>query len=236
MTNLDDTVKTFQPAERPTVQGDPRSTAGHAGAHGAEILGRRPMGALSLPEDATSRIANAVRELLLALGEDPKREGLLDTPERVAKMYLEVFSGLHQDPREHLKTQFSADQHDGAVIVKDICFHSMCEHHLLPVHGKAHVAYLPAGGRLTGLSKLARLVEGYARRPQLQERLTDQIAQGLEDVLAPAAVLVVVEAEHLCMSMRGVRSPGSTTVTSISRGLWARDSAARMEIMSLMRG
>ncbi|AHK71543.1 MULTISPECIES: GTP cyclohydrolase I FolE [Gluconobacter] len=196
----------------------------------------RPMGALPLPADAEVRIAGAVREILEALGENPEREGLLDTPQRVAKMYLEVFSGLHQDPRDHLKTQFSADRHHGAVIVKDIRFHSMCEHHLLPVYGKAHVAYLPAGGRLTGLSKIARLVEGFARRPQLQERLTDQIAQGMEDVLAPEAVLVVIEAEHMCMSMRGVRSPGSTTVTSIARGTWLRDSAARMEIMSLLRG
>ena len=197
---------------------------------------RRPMGALPLPADAEVRIAGAVREILEALGENPDREGLLDTPQRVAKMYLEVFSGLHQDPRDHLKTQFSADRHHGAVIVKDIRFHSMCEHHLLPVHGKAHVAYLPAGGRLTGLSKLARVVEGFARRPQLQERMTDQVAQAMEDVLAPEAVLVVIEAEHMCMSMRGVRSPGSTTVTSIARGSWQYDNAARMEIMSLLRG
>ncbi|EHH68952.1 GTP cyclohydrolase I FolE [Gluconobacter morbifer] len=196
----------------------------------------RPLGALPLPADAEERIAKAVREILAAVGENPDREGLLDTPQRVARMYLEVFGGLHQDPRDHLRTQFSADRHHGAIIVKDIQFHSMCEHHLLPVRGKAHVAYLPAGGRLTGLSKIARLVEGFARRPQLQERLTDQIAQGMEDILAPEAVLVVVEAEHMCMSMRGVRSPGSTTVTTIARGAWLRDHAARMEIMSLLRG
>ncbi|QDH16561.1 GTP cyclohydrolase I FolE [Swingsia samuiensis] len=197
--------------------------------------GLRPLEAISKPQDAQGRIASAVREILEAVGEDPDREGLKDTPTRVAKMYLEIFEGLYEDPREHLKKQFSADQHNGAVIVKDIHFYSMCEHHLLPVHGKAHVAYLPGGGRLTGLSKLARLVEGFARRPQLQERMTDQIAQGMMDILSPEAVLVVVEAEHMCMSMRGVRSPGSTTVTSVARGLWQDDYAARMEIMSLLR-
>ncbi|KXV32699.1 GTP cyclohydrolase [Gluconobacter thailandicus] len=197
---------------------------------------QRPLGALSRPVDAEERLASAIRTILEAVGENPEREGLQDTPQRVAKMYLEVFGGLYEDPREHLKTQFSADQHHGAVIVKDIRFHSMCEHHLLPVHGKAHVAYLPAGGRLTGLSKLARVVEGFARRPQLQERMTDQVAQAMEDVLAPEAVLVVIEAEHMCMSMRGVRSPGSTTVTTVARGTWKHDHAARMEILSLLRG
>ncbi|MEJ5154245.1 GTP cyclohydrolase I FolE [Gluconobacter wancherniae] len=202
----------------------------------AQAEGPRPLGALKRPIDAEDRIAAAVREILTALGENPEREGLRDTPDRVARMYLEVLGGLHQDPRDHLKTQFSADHHHGAVIVKDILFHSMCEHHLLPVHGRAHVAYLPAGGRLTGLSKIARLVEGFARRPQLQERLTDQIAQGMEDILAPEAILVVVEGEHMCMSMRGVRSPGSTTVTTVARGIWASNSAARMEIMALLKG
>ncbi|ANQ43013.1 GTP cyclohydrolase I FolE [Gluconobacter oxydans] len=197
---------------------------------------QRPLGALSRPVDSEERLASAIRTILEAVGENPDREGLQDTPQRVAKMYLEVFGGLYEDPREHLKTQFSADQHHGAVIVKDIRFHSMCEHHLLPVHGKAHVAYLPAGGRLTGLSKLARVVEGFARRPQLQERMTDQVAQAMEDVLAPEAVLVVIEAEHMCMSMRGVRSPGSTTVTTVARGTWKHDHAARMEILSLLRG
>ncbi|GAN88807.1 GTP cyclohydrolase I [Gluconobacter frateurii M-2] len=197
---------------------------------------QRPLGALSRPVDAEERLASAIRTILEAVGENPEREGLQDTPQRVAKMYLEVFGGLYEDPREHLKTQFSADQHHGAVIVKDIRFHSMCEHHLLPVHGKAHVAYLPAGGRLTGLSKLARVVEGFARRPQLQERMTDQVAQAMEDVLVPEAVLVVIEAEHMCMSMRGVRSPGSTTVTTVARGTWKHDHAARMEILSLLRG
>lgn len=193
-------------------------------------------GAIACPQDAQERIARNVREILTAVGEDPTREGLRDTPDRVAKMYLEVFSGLYEDPREHLRKQFSADHHSGVVLVKDIRFHSMCEHHLLPVFGRAHVAYLPDGGRLTGLSKLARLVEGYARRPQLQERLTDQIVQGMVDVLAPRAVLVMLEAEHMCMSLRGVRTPGSTTVTTGAHGLWAEDFQARQEIMSLMRG
>lgn len=197
--------------------------------------GTRGSGALSRPDDAEERIAGAVRTILEALGEDPAREGLRDTPGRVARMYLEVFGGLYEDPREVLRTQFSTGGHDGPVIVRDIAFHSMCEHHLLPVKGVAHVAYLPSGGRVTGLSKLARLVEGFARRPQLQERLTGQIAEALEDVLAPEAALVVLEAEHMCMSMRGVRSPGSVTVTSAARGLWQRDRAARAEILSLIR-
>lgn len=201
---------------------------GHATPEGAA-------GAITLPKDAAQRIAAGVREILSAIGENPEREGLQDTPERVAKMYLEVFSGLYEDPREHLKKQFSADQHGGMVLVKDIRFQSTCEHHLLPVLGRAHVAYLPEGGRLTGLSKLARVVEGYARRPQLQERLTDQIVQAMVEVLAPRAVLVVIEAEHMCMSLRGVRSPGATTVTMGAHGLWADDAKARQEVLSLMR-
>ncbi|MXV45073.1 GTP cyclohydrolase I FolE [Saccharibacter sp. 17.LH.SD] len=193
-------------------------------------------GAITHPQDAGERIARSVRDILVAVGEDPNREGLQDTPERVAKMYLEVFAGLYEDPREHLHKQFSADHHNGVVLVKDIRFQSMCEHHLLPVIGRAHVAYLPDGGRLTGLSKLARLVEGYARRPQLQERLTDQIVQGMVDALAPRAVLVVLEAEHMCMTLRGVRTPGSTTITTGVHGLWAEDFQARQEILGLMRG
>lgn len=192
-------------------------------------------GAVLQPEDAVARLRESVRGLLEAVGEDPTREGLRDTPDRVAKMVLEMFSGLYEDPREHLKKQFTADSHAGPVIVKDIPFQSMCEHHLLPVIGKAHVAYLPDGGRLTGLSKLARLVEGYARRPQLQERLTDQIVAALVEVLRPRAVLVVLEAEHMCMSLRGVRAPGSTTVTLGAHGLWADDLPARGEILSLMK-
>lgn len=180
------------------------------------------------------RVEAAVRELLDAIGEDAERNGLLDTPARVARMYAEVCGGLHEDPRRHLRTTFDAD-HDEMIMVRDIAFHSLCEHHLVPFFGRAHVAYIPnEEGRITGLSKLARLTLGYARRPQVQERLTTQIAEGIEEVLAPRGVLVVVEAEHLCMAMRGVRSPGATTVTSAVRGLFRTDVAARAEAMGLI--
>jgi len=198
--------------------------------------GERPIAPIAKPEDAEMRIAGAVREILQALGEDPDREGLFETPGRVARMYLDVLGGLHEDPREHLHKQFLADQHEGAVIVRDIGFHSMCEHHLLPFFGKAHVAYLPEGGRLTGLSKIARTVNVLARRPQLQERLTDQIAASIIEVLEPKAVMVLVEAEHMCMAMRGIRNVGSRTVTTVVRGTWQRDAALRAEIMSLLKG
>ena len=180
-------------------------------------------------------IEGAVRTILEAIGEDPTREGLIDTPARVARMYAEVFDGLRQDPREILETVFVHEQHRELVMVRDIPFYSMCEHHLVPFHGKAHVAYLPKG-TLTGLSKLARLVEVYTRRPQLQERLTTQIAETLMDVVDPYGVLVVIEAEHLCMSMRGVRKPGSITVTSAVRGTFARNAATRSEAFSLLFG
>ncbi len=180
------------------------------------------------------RIAAAVREILSAIGEDPDRDGLLETPARVARMYAEVFSGLREDPDRHLEVTFEA-RHDEMVMVKGIPLYSMCEHHLLPWHGLAHVAYIPnSDGRITGLSKLARLVEGYARRPQVQERLTTQVADALEATLEPAAVLVVVEAEHMCMSMRGVRKPGSLTLTSAVRGLFRRNAASRNEAMSFI--
>jgi len=180
------------------------------------------------------RIAAAVREILEAIGEDPNRDGLLATPDRVARMYAEVCSGLRQAPEEHLKTTFEAD-HDELILVRDIPLYSLCEHHLIPFLGKAHVGYIPnADGNITGLSKLARLVDGYARRPQVQERLTTQVADALVDVLAPRGVIVVVEAEHLCMSMRGVRKPGSSTVTSAVRGLFRNDMSARMEAMRMM--
>ena len=180
------------------------------------------------------RVQAAVRELLAAIGEDPERDGLLDTPARVARMYAEVCSGLHDDPRRHLRTTFEAN-HDEMIMVRDITFHSLCEHHLAPFSGRAHVAYIPnEEGRITGLSKLARLTLGYAARPQVQERLTTQIAEAIEEVLAPRGVLVVVEAEHLCMAMRGVRSAGSTTVTSAVRGLFRTDVAARAEAMGLI--
>jgi GTP cyclohydrolase I len=183
----------------------------------------------------TGRIAAAVREILEAIGEDPDREGLAATPERVARMYAEVFSGMREDPAEHLTTTFEAG-HDEMVMVNDIPTYSMCEHHLLPWFGLSHVAYIPnADGRITGLSKLARLVDGFARRPQVQERLTAQVADALEQTLAPRGVIVVVEAEHLCMSMRGIKKPGSKTVTSAMRGVFRDSTAARHEAMTIIR-
>ena len=180
------------------------------------------------------RIERAVREILLAIGEDPDRDGLLETPARVARAYAEQFSGLSQHPEDVLGTVFDAD-HDELILVRDIEVYSTCEHHLVPFFGKAHVAYIPnEKGQITGLSKLARLVDVYARRPQVQERMTSQIADALMRVLEPRGALVVIEAEHLCMSMRGVRKPGAKTVTSAVRGC-IRDSArTRAEAMSLL--
>lgn len=186
------------------------------------------------PEVDQPRVAAAVREILEAIGEDPDRDGLLDTPARVARMYAEIFAGLHDTPERHLKTTFEAD-HDEMVMVRDIPIYSACEHHLIPFIGKAHIAYIPGDdGRITGLSKLARLADVYARRPQVQERLTVQIADALERVLAPRGVLVVVQAEHLCMSMRGVRKAGTTTLTSAVRGLFRSNTATRYEAMRLI--
>ncbi|RBY74407.1 GTP cyclohydrolase I FolE [Geodermatophilus sp. TF02-6] len=183
-----------------------------------------------------ARVEAAVREILLAVGEDPDRPGLQETPARVARAYTETFAGLWQDPAEVLATTFAED-HDEMVLVKDIPMYSTCEHHLVPFHGRAHVGYIPGDdGRVTGLSKLARLVEVYARRPQVQERMTSQIADALADVLKPRGVLVVIEAEHLCMAMRGVRKPGSTTVTSAVRGIFRDNPATRSEAMSLVLG
>jgi GTP cyclohydrolase I len=182
-----------------------------------------------------SRVARAVREILLAIGEDPDRDGLRATPERVARSLAELTAGLRQRPEDVLATSFDAG-HNELVVVRDIDVYSLCEHHLLPFTGKAHVGYIPAAhGRITGLSKLARLVEVYARRPQVQERLTTQVAEALVRVLAPAGVLVVIECEHLCMAMRGIAKAGSTTVTSAVRGS-LRDPATRAEAMSLMLG
>jgi GTP cyclohydrolase IA len=183
------------------------------------------------------RAAAAVRELLIAVGEDPDRAGLRDTPGRVARAYAETFAGLWQDPADILATTFDED-HDEMVLVKDIPMYSTCEHHLVPFHGVAHIGYIPGeDGKVTGLSKLARLVEVFARRPQVQERMTSQIADALADVLKPRGVLVVIEAEHLCMAMRGIRKPGSTTVTSAVRGIFRDNAATRSEAMSLvMRG
>jgi GTP cyclohydrolase I len=180
------------------------------------------------------RIERAVREILAAIGEDPDRDGLVDTPARVARAYAEQFSGLSQHPEDVLGTVFDAD-HDELILVRDIEVYSTCEHHLVPFLGRAHVAYIPnEKGQITGLSKLARLVDIYARRPQVQERMTSQIADALMRVLEPRGALVVIEAEHLCMSMRGVRKPGAKTVTSAVRGI-IRDSArTRAEAMSLL--
>ncbi|WP_261179277.1 GTP cyclohydrolase I FolE [Anaerobacillus sp. CMMVII] len=179
------------------------------------------------------KIEEAIVMILEAIGEDPSREGLLDTPKRVAKMYEEVFQGLQQDPKEHFATVFSED-HEELVLVKDIPFYSMCEHHLVPFFGKAHVGYIPKGGKVTGLSKLARAVEAVAKRPQLQERITSTVADAMVETLQPLGVIVVVEAEHMCMTMRGVKKPGSSTVTSAVRGAFANNPAARAEVLSLI--
>ncbi|MGZ8751416.1 MAG: GTP cyclohydrolase I FolE [Acidimicrobiia bacterium] len=180
------------------------------------------------------RIAVAVREILIAIGEDPDRDGLLRTPERIGEMYAEIFSGMHDDPSRHLAVTFEAE-HDEMVMIRDIPLASVCEHHLIPFTGRAHVAYIPGDdGRITGLSKIARLVDGFAKRPQVQERLTTQIADALVDVLDPDGVFVVIEAEHLCMSMRGVRKPGALTVTSAVRGLFKANPATRAEAMSFI--
>jgi len=181
------------------------------------------------------RIQRAVREILAAIGEDPDRDGLLETPKRVARAYAEMFAGLHQDAGDVLSTSFDLD-HQELVLVKDIPFYSMCEHHLVPFHGTAHIGYIPsAEGRVTGLSKLARLVEVYARRPQVQERLTTEIVDAMMEHLKPKGAIVVIECEHLCMSMRGVRKPGAKTVTSAVRGQ-IRETATRAEAMSLILG
>jgi GTP cyclohydrolase I len=180
------------------------------------------------------RIERAVREILIAIGEDPDRDGLLRTPARVAEMYAEICAGLVQDPSSHLVVTFEAE-HDEMVLVRDIALYSICEHHLIPFHGRAHVAYIPGDdGRITGLSKLARLVDGFAKRPQVQERLTTQIADAIVEALAPRGAFVMIEAEHLCMSMRGVRKPGTLTVTSAVRGLFKESAATRAEVMSLL--
>jgi GTP cyclohydrolase I len=182
------------------------------------------------------RVEAAVTEILAAIGEDVGRDGLLNTPRRVAAMYEELFSGLHDDPARHLEVTFAAE-HDEMVMVRDIPFASLCEHHMVPFLGRAHVAYIPAeDGRITGLSKLARLVDGFARRLQVQERMTTEIADAIDKVLTPRGVLVVIEAEHMCMSMRGVMKPGTTTVTSSVRGLFRSDVATRAEAMQFIRG
>ncbi len=180
------------------------------------------------------RIENAVKEILIAIGEDPLRDGLLDTPARVARMYGEICSGLQEEPADHLDKTFAVE-HDEIIVVRDISFYSICEHHLIPFFGKAHLAYLPeSDGRITGLSKLARLVDGFARRPQVQERLTGDIANAIQEKLAPRGAAVILEAEHLCMSMRGIRKPGARTVTSSMRGIFRQNAASREEVLKLI--
>jgi GTP cyclohydrolase I len=186
------------------------------------------------PPTNEARIEAAVRELLAAIGEDPNRDGLLATPSRVARMYTEVTAGMREDPAMHLATLFDAD-HDEIVLVRDIPFYSMCEHHMLPFMGLAHLGYLPgAGGKVIGLSKLARLVDGYAKRLQVQERLTTQIVNAIENAMKPVGAIVVLEAEHLCMAIRGVQKPGTLTVTSAVRGSFREDPRSRAEAMTLI--
>jgi GTP cyclohydrolase I len=200
----------------------------------AVSVGVRP--AADVPPYDAARAEAAVRELLLAVGEDPDRAGLRDTPARVARAYREIFAGLRQEPEDVLTTTFDIG-HEEMVLVKDIEVYSTCEHHLVPFHGIAHVGYIPnTDGRITGLSKIARLVDVYARRPQVQERLTTQVADALVRILEPRGVIVVIECEHLCMSMRGVRKPGSRTVTSAVRGIIQDAAATRAEAMSLILG
>lgn len=183
----------------------------------------------------TARAEAAIREFLYAIGEDPDREGLLETPSRVARACSEIFAGMHEDPAVHLKKQFHEADHEEMVIVRDIPFTSMCEHHLLPFTGRAHVAYIPKKGRITGLSKLARCVEGFARRPQVQERMTSQIADAIVASLEPLGAIVVVEAEHMCMTARGIKKPGSLTITSAVRGSFKEDQKTRAEVLSLFK-
>ncbi|MEJ4111946.1 GTP cyclohydrolase I FolE [Corynebacterium kroppenstedtii] len=182
------------------------------------------------------RARAAVRDLLIAVGEDPDREGLVDTPERVARAYEEIFAGLHQDPSDVLAKTFNED-HRELVLVRDIPVYSTCEHHLVPFYGHAHIGYIPGtSGKVTGLSKLARVVDLYAKRPQVQERLTKQVADAMVKRLDPQAVIVVIECEHLCMAMRGIRKPGATTTTSAVRGGFQTNPASRAEVLSLIRG
>jgi GTP cyclohydrolase I len=183
----------------------------------------------------TKRIEAAVKEILIAIGEDPDREGLAETPARVANMYAEIFAGIDDDATRHLKI-FNESKNEELVIVRDIPLFSMCEHHLIPFMGRAHIAYIPCDGRIIGLSKLARIVECFSKRPQLQERLTAQIADFLYDNLNPLGVAVVIEAEHLCMTMRGARAAGSETQTSALRGTMRSDAKTRAEVMSLLNG
>lgn len=188
------------------------------------------------PNFDRERAEAAVRELLIAVGEDPDREGLVETPARVARAYEEVFAGLREDPKVHLEKSFS-ENHRELVLVRDIPIYSTCEHHLVPFYGEAHIGYIPGPeGKVTGLSKLARVADMYAKRPQVQERLTAQIADAIVEKLNASAVIVVIECEHLCMAMRGIRKPGATTTTSAVRGGFQNNAASRAEVLSLIRG
>lgn len=180
------------------------------------------------------RIENAIKEILKAIGEDPERDGLLKTPNRVSRMYKEIFCGVNKDPKDEITITYR-ENHDEIILVKDISFYSICEHHLIPFFGTAHVAYLPKNGIITGLSKIARVVETASKRPQLQERMTSQIANAILEKLNPLGVAVVLEAEHLCMSMRGIKKPGSRTVTSVLKGIFQTNQASRAEVLSLIR-
>lgn len=181
------------------------------------------------------KIEKAIRDILEAIGEDPKRRDLLDTPRRVAEMYEEIFAGIQQDPKEELEVILDQKHHE-IILLKDMPLYSLCEHHLLPFVGKAHIAYIPKNGRVTGLSKLARVVDILSRRPQVQERLTSQIAEIIMSKLKPLGVMVVIEAEHLCMSMRGVKKPGTLTVTSAVRGIFKENEKTRSETLALIKG
>lgn len=185
--------------------------------------------------DKQEIIENAVTEILKAIGENPNRESLIHTPSRVYRMYQELFSGINKDPKDEITITYT-ENHDEIILVRDISFYSICEHHLIPFFGVAHVAYLPKNGIITGLSKLARVVDIAAKRPQLQERMTTQIANALIEKLDPMGVAVVIEAEHLCMSMRGIKKPGSKTVTSVLKGIFQTNQASRAEVLSLIRG
>lgn len=180
------------------------------------------------------KIEQAVTMILEAIGDDPEREGLLETPKRVAKMYAEVFAGMADDPRMYFETVFH-EQHEEVVLVKDIPFYSMCEHHLVPFFGVAHIAYIPRDGVVAGLSKLARAVETTAKRPQLQERITTTVAEVMMEMLKPHGVYVIIEAEHMCMTMRGIKKPGSKTITTAARGIYEHDDVKRSEILSLVK-
>ena len=212
---------------------DPAGPADPAETHGAQQSAQQgaQQGARAVDHE---RIKRAVREILAAIGEDPDREGLLETPARVARMYAEMFSGLHQDPKVHLQKAFT-EKYDEIVLIRDIAFNSVCEHHLLPFMGHAHIGYLP-NGRVLGLSKLARLVEVVSHRPQVQERMTETIADLLENDLGAKGVAVVVEASHTCMTIRGVRKPGSLCVTSAMKGIFRSNVSSRAEVLSLIYG